>query len=157
MLMYLGKGGGIFVCKLTFFLVSEQCVICVRLAYFQANRLLTELYKQETEIRWRKDDGYIKSKQTSIARVRYHLLPVASFLTPLIFHYPLPLRVWCLLVIWSMGTSLKPFRNDTVGGGGDEEEIFVWKLKVFSFLWAGCDVCAKPVQQLLSKTFFLFC
>ncbi len=27
----------------------------VRLAYFQANRLWTELYKQETEILWRKD------------------------------------------------------------------------------------------------------
>jgi hypothetical protein len=33
----------------------------------------------------------LKSKQTSIATVRYHLLPVASLLTPLIFHYPLPL------------------------------------------------------------------
>ncbi len=32
----------------------------VRLAYFQANRLLTELYKQETEIHWRKDDSHIK-------------------------------------------------------------------------------------------------
>jgi hypothetical protein len=34
----------------------------------------------------------LKSKQTSIATVRYHLLPVASLLTPLIFHYPLPLK-----------------------------------------------------------------
>ncbi len=34
----------------------------------------------------------LKSKQTSIATVRYHLLPVAFLLTPLIFHYPLPLR-----------------------------------------------------------------
>ncbi len=33
----------------------------------------------------------LKSKQTSIATVRYHLLPVASLLTPLILHYPLPL------------------------------------------------------------------
>ncbi len=33
----------------------------------------------------------LKSKQTSIAMVRYHLLPVAFLLTPLIFHYPLPL------------------------------------------------------------------
>ncbi len=32
----------------------------VRLAYFQANRLLTGLYKQETEILIRKDDGNIK-------------------------------------------------------------------------------------------------
>ncbi len=39
----------------------------VRLTYFQTNRLLNELYKQETEIRWRKDDGYIK-KQTDIDR-----------------------------------------------------------------------------------------
>jgi hypothetical protein len=34
----------------------------------------------------------LKRKQTSIATVRYHLLPVASLLTPLIFHYPLPLK-----------------------------------------------------------------
>ncbi len=32
----------------------------VRLAYFQANRLLTGLYKQETEILLRKDNGNIK-------------------------------------------------------------------------------------------------
>jgi hypothetical protein len=35
----------------------------------------------------------LKHKQTSIATVWYHLLPVASLLTPLIFHYPLPLIV----------------------------------------------------------------
>jgi hypothetical protein len=33
----------------------------------------------------------LKSKQTLIATVWYHLLPGASLLTPLIFHYPLPL------------------------------------------------------------------
>jgi hypothetical protein len=32
----------------------------VRLAYFHTNRLLIELYKQETEKRCRKDDGFIK-------------------------------------------------------------------------------------------------
>jgi hypothetical protein len=32
----------------------------VRLAYFHANCLLTELYKQETEINGRKADGHIK-------------------------------------------------------------------------------------------------
>jgi hypothetical protein len=32
----------------------------VRLAYFRTNRLLIELYQQETEIRCRKDDGPIK-------------------------------------------------------------------------------------------------
>ncbi len=41
--------------------------ISVRLAYFHPNRLLTGLYKQETEILWRKDDGNIK-KQTDIDR-----------------------------------------------------------------------------------------
>jgi hypothetical protein len=39
----------------------------VRLAYFQANRLLTGLDKTETEIRWRKDDNKIK-KRTDIDR-----------------------------------------------------------------------------------------
>ena len=34
--------------------------ISVRLAYFHPNRLLIELYKQETEIRCKKDDGPIK-------------------------------------------------------------------------------------------------
>ncbi len=48
----------------------------VRFAYFQTNRLLIQLYKQETEIHCRKDDGYIKKyrKQTSIATVRYPIL-----------------------------------------------------------------------------------
>jgi hypothetical protein len=32
----------------------------VRFAYFHPNRLLTGLYKQETEILRRKDDGNIK-------------------------------------------------------------------------------------------------
>jgi hypothetical protein len=32
------------------------------LAYFHTNRLLTGLYKEETEIHWRKDDGNIKQK-----------------------------------------------------------------------------------------------
>jgi hypothetical protein len=32
----------------------------VRLTYFHANHLLFELYKQETEILRRKDDGNIK-------------------------------------------------------------------------------------------------
>jgi hypothetical protein len=32
----------------------------LRLVYFHTNRLLIELYKQETEIRCRKDDGNIK-------------------------------------------------------------------------------------------------
>ncbi len=39
----------------------------VRLAYFHTNRLLTGLYKTETEIRWRKDDNKIKM-QTDIDR-----------------------------------------------------------------------------------------
>ncbi len=40
----------------------EVRLLCsVHLAYFQANRLLIELYKQETEIRGRKDDGPIKN------------------------------------------------------------------------------------------------
>ncbi len=64
----------------------------VRLAYFQANRLLTELYKQERKYVEEKMTATLKSKQISIATVRYHLLPVASLLTPLIFHYPLPLK-----------------------------------------------------------------
>ncbi len=39
----------------------------MRLTYFHTNRLLTELYKQETEICCRKDDGFIK-KWTDINR-----------------------------------------------------------------------------------------
>ncbi len=34
--------------------------LSVRLTYFQDNHLLTGLYKQETEILLRKDDGNIK-------------------------------------------------------------------------------------------------
>jgi hypothetical protein len=50
----------------------------VRLAYFQANRLKTELYKQETEILRRKDESKLKIKQTSIATVRNHLRTLAG-------------------------------------------------------------------------------
>jgi hypothetical protein len=34
----------------------------------------------------------LKIKQTSIATVQNHILSVACFLTPLPFHYPLPLK-----------------------------------------------------------------
>ncbi len=34
----------------------------------------------------------LKLKQTSIATVRNHILTVACFLSPLRFHYPLPLK-----------------------------------------------------------------
>ncbi len=63
----------------------------VRLAYFQANRLLTGLYKQERKYVEEKMTATLKIKQTSIATVRNHILSVACFLTPLPFHYPLPL------------------------------------------------------------------
>ncbi len=65
--------------------------ISVRLNYFHPNRLLTGLFKQETEILWRKAMVTLISKKTSIATVQYHLWTVASLPTPLIFHYPLPL------------------------------------------------------------------
>jgi hypothetical protein len=39
-----------------------------------------------------KTTATLKIKQTSIATVRNHILSVACFLTPLFFHYPLPLR-----------------------------------------------------------------
>jgi len=39
----------------------------------------------------------LKSKQTSIATVRYPILTVACFPTPLLFHYPLPLTLFHLL------------------------------------------------------------
>ncbi len=38
-----------------------------------------------------KTTATLKFKQSSIATVRYHLLPVARFPIPLIFRYPLPL------------------------------------------------------------------
>ncbi len=60
----------------------------VGLAYFHTNRLLTGLYKMETEIRWRKEKK-LKSKLTSIATVRNRLRIVASIPTPSLFitHY----------------------------------------------------------------------
>ncbi len=39
-----------------------------------------------------KSTATLKSKQTSIATVRNHLRTLASFLTPLIFHWSLPLK-----------------------------------------------------------------
>jgi hypothetical protein len=62
-----------------------------KMIVFCAPRLLTELYKQETEIRCRNDDGFIRNEQTSIATVRYNLRTLASFSTPHIFHWSLPL------------------------------------------------------------------
>jgi hypothetical protein len=62
-----------------------------RLTYFHTNRLLTGLYRTKTEIRWRKDDGPIKNKQTSITMVRYPILSVLRLPTLQIFRYPLPL------------------------------------------------------------------
>ncbi len=47
--------------------ISTSVNSSVRLTYFHTNLLLIELYKQETEIRLRKNDGYIK-KQTDIDR-----------------------------------------------------------------------------------------
>ncbi len=47
--------------------ISTSVNSSVRLTFFHTNRLLNELYKQETEIRWRNDDVYIK-KETDIDR-----------------------------------------------------------------------------------------
>jgi hypothetical protein len=52
--------------------------ISVRLACFQANRLLTELYKQETQILGRKDDGNIKKTDTD----RHGLKPSSNSCQP---------------------------------------------------------------------------
>ncbi len=54
----------------------------------------------------------LKHKPTSIATVRYHLLPVASLLTPLIFHYPLPLTL-SLTGVGPFGPSL-PYMQITL-------------------------------------------
>jgi hypothetical protein len=85
----------------------------VRLTYFHTNRLLNELYKQDWKYAEEKMTATLKSKQTSIATVRYHLLPVASLLIPLIFHYPLPLKknsprreiIYCKSAILSLSSS----------------------------------------------------
>ncbi len=37
-------------------------VRCASPIFIPTNRLLNELYKQETGIRWRKDDGYVKKQ-----------------------------------------------------------------------------------------------
>ena len=66
------------------------CSVC--LAYFQANCLLTSFTNRKRKYIEEKMTATLKRKQTSIATVRYHILPVASLLTSLIFHYPL--KVW---------------------------------------------------------------
>ncbi len=72
--------------------VSKMIVFGAPRLYGLSNFLLTELYKQEMEILWRIEDCQIKIKQTLISTVRNHLLTVAWFPTPLIFHCPLPWR-----------------------------------------------------------------
>jgi hypothetical protein len=65
----------------------------VRLTYFHDTRLLTGLYKQETEIRRRKDEGCIK-KQTDIDRHGTVTTSTSSQpLDPPHFSFPLPLKV----------------------------------------------------------------
>jgi hypothetical protein len=68
--------------------------ISVRLAYFHPNRLLIELYKQKRKYVAKKTTCPLKSKQTWITTVPYPILSVARLLTPLIFRYPLPLRLY---------------------------------------------------------------
>jgi hypothetical protein len=71
---------------------EDECVrsaspIFMQIAYYFGFTNRKRKYFEE------KMTATLKNKQTSIATVRYHLLPVASLLTPLIFHYPLPLRI----------------------------------------------------------------
>ncbi len=83
-----------------------ECIYCsfvFDLVYFHANRLLTWLYKRETEIHWRKDNGNIK-KQTDIDRhgpkpSSNSGQPPAP--PPLIFHCTLPLSRQMLWYLYS--------------------------------------------------------
>ncbi len=68
----------------------------MRLAYIHANCLLTGFTKGKRKYVEEKMTTKLKSKQTSIAPVRNHLRTVASLLTPLIFHYSLPLALFLL-------------------------------------------------------------
>jgi hypothetical protein len=68
-------------------LVRSATLILMLIAYYLDFTNRKRKYFEE------KTTATLKSKQTSIATVRYHLLPVASLLTPLIFHYPLLLSV----------------------------------------------------------------
>jgi hypothetical protein len=67
----------------------------------------------ETEIRKIKDDSKIKGKQTSIAAVKDQFLAFATFPTPLLSRYRLPLKdicwgksfhvVFCTCGAWGLG------------------------------------------------------
>ena len=70
---------------------EDDCVLCASpifmlIAYYLGFTNRKRKYHEE------KTTATLKSKQTSIAPVRRHLLSVVSLPTPLIFLYPLPLK-----------------------------------------------------------------
>ncbi len=103
--------------------ISTSAKSSVRLDYFHNGRLLTGLYKTETEIRWRKTTTKLKSKETSIATVLNRLQTVASLPNPLPFHYPLPLKVGGNEKQWGSG------RSQILGNGlGPWRSRFIYNL-----------------------------
>ncbi len=63
----------------------------VSFTYFQANPYKLSFTNRKWKYFEEQTTATLKIKQTSIATVGNHILTVVCFLTPLFFHYPLPL------------------------------------------------------------------
>ncbi len=117
-----------------------------------------------------KTTATLKSKQTSIATVRYPILTVAFFPNPLLFHYPLPLRkVVCnstallpslrvtLAVKWNgvgaaglSGSFL--FWEGTISGGGGIVQYMIMCGKMLRIPYSGTKKRSK-LSEAEEKTF----
>jgi hypothetical protein len=70
---------------------AHRTVRCASPTFIPIARLLSFTNRKRKYVE-EKTTATVKNKQTSIATVRNHILTVACFLTPLRFHYPLPLN-----------------------------------------------------------------
>ena len=105
----------------------------MRLAYFNPDRLLTGLYKQETEILWSKDDGNI-NKQTDIDR--HGPEPSLNSSQP-----PVPPP-------FSLPTTFKPKHRQNIGDDKILAATKHWRQKrvlARTKYWRGPNVCIKKM------------
>jgi hypothetical protein len=83
-------------------LVKGLC--SVRLTYFHANAYQLGFTNRKRKYFKEKTRTRLKSKQTSIATAQYHLRTLASFSTPLFFHWSPPTTIFTTVSFFEMST-----------------------------------------------------